>query len=990
MGSILYLRLPWVVGQAGVLGAICTFVAAGSAVFMTVLSISAISTNGVVQGGGAYYMISRALGCEFGGAVGLLFWAANSTGIAFYIISFYEGVLQGVAPGNPLLWTSSTLFALLLLSLAGAKYFSKANALVFTAMMVSVVAACVAMFMGNSRPEGFTGMSWSTLQKNLWVDYVPTSDGTAMNFFSVLIISFPAMTGVLAGSNMSGDLKDPSKSIGRGTLIALSFALCVYFVLMALVGACVDRTVLQHNYLIFKDVTSPSWIISMGLACSTISSALSNLTGAARVLQALARDNLFPVLGPFKWGTKKGDEPLRGVLLTWLVAQCFLFAKSLDAIATITSCIFLVVYALTNFACFALRVSGAPNFRPKFRYFTWHTALAGFLGCCVLLFMSNPVYAVVSLLLLLAVMVYINWTAPATQLHDVSQALIFHQVRKYLLRLDERKAHAKFWRPSIVALIQDPSAVGSLALIDALNNLKKGGLFILGSILVGPLSERLTRLPVLRGAWLDFIQRFKIKAFPEFGVAPTARVALHNLVLNAGLGGMKANLVVLPMPPSKVLAAASVAIAGAATRSPALTPAPSDGSAAGSAAWKTRTEAAGPAAARIRDLYAQPGRGASYIDTVLHGRGPEPAGSLEDRQTTLLAQRGGGGDRRMVQAASLADAEGNMARETSLMLDAVEKRGAGASDDRQLDSSSDSGENDSQPGDSVALEMSSKLPGIRGASTLTREAGARGLAAMDQVDSFQWPFEDAREWLRTLHDVLALQKHLLVPAHFERLNKDLIVSAANRAAPKRRGLACWGSSAAKSSALASMDERDSQMCVDVWLTASQPWSTQSDVALALQLAEVLHRTDVWQRYTRVRIMSIAVEDADVQVEYERLRTVLQRYRFTGDVQVLSARTARSGRAVADAFKANPGDPTALLRDAAAVNEIIRAYTEYTVACFIALPPLPSIASINAPNAEAANAACGQFLATASTLVEGLPPTVLVRSAHTEDFVTDEL
>lgn len=383
-----------------------------------------------------------------------------------------------------------------------------------------------------------------------------------------------------AGANMSGDLEDPGKSIGSGTLNALTFAIIVYALLIVIIGATVERDVLQGNLNIMQDVAFSRYIVAAGIFASTVSSALGNLVGSGRIMQALARDNVFWFLSPFKYGTQQGDEPILATLLAWGIAQACIFIGNLDTVASLISEFFLLVYASVNIACCILRLAGAPNFRPRFKYFSWHTALAGALACVVLLFLSSPIYAGVSIIIVILLIIYINYTAPSSGWGDVSQAIIFHQVRKFLLVLDERKQHVKNWRPSILLLVQHPCSRAVRNLIDFSNNLKKGGLFIIGSTVrvnsdagsgdskaIAALGDDVRRLdgasphhaPTtfafvaprvarLRYRWLEYIDTFNIKAFAEVGVGSSGRTAAQNLTMVSGLGGMKPNTVILPFP----------------------------------------------------------------------------------------------------------------------------------------------------------------------------------------------------------------------------------------------------------------------------------------------------------------------------------------------------------------------------------------------------------------------------------------------------------
>lgn len=298
-GAILFLRLPWAIGEAGVVGVLLMFALAGMTVLLTVLSIAAISTNGTMKGGGAYYMISRALGPEFGGAVGLVFFAANSVGITFYMIAYAGEVNQLMGGTDDDVWqirlyASVTLLFLLCVSMVGAGAFAKFNTIVFACLMVSVAMAAVSFFIPSGTP-GHTGISAKTLEGNtMWHYGVDSGSGKELDFFAVLIVVFPAMTGVMAGANMSGDLADAGKSIGTGTLQAIFFALAVYATLIVVIGATVTGEELRDNLFVMQNVCVSPVFVAMGIVASTLSSALGNLVGSGRVLQALARDNLFP------------------------------------------------------------------------------------------------------------------------------------------------------------------------------------------------------------------------------------------------------------------------------------------------------------------------------------------------------------------------------------------------------------------------------------------------------------------------------------------------------------------------------------------------------------------------------------------------------------------------------------------------------------------------------------------------------------------------
>jgi potassium/chloride transporter 9 len=368
----------------------------------------------------------------------------------------------------------------------------------------------------------------------------------------VFAIVFPAATGIMEGANLSGDLKDPSKSIPRGTLMAVGAAILTYLALLFTLGGAFKREELRTAMTVLQDNAWPNgkggklgvggYIVVTGIVMSALSSALGSLFGGSRVLQAVARDNLFPGLSYFGKGTDHGDEPRRAVLFTWAIAQCCVMVGNLDVLAPIITAFFLISYALCNLTAFALSVTGAPNFRPTFRYFSWQLSLLGFLMCLVVMFVLSPLNSAVALILLVGITIFIWFRHPVTNWGDVSQALMYHQVRKYLLRLDENAEHAKFWRPSIVLFLDDMKT----DMIGFCRTLKKGGLLVLGNVLVGELADLGEHTITMRKNWLSFIQKRGLKAFPQVTVAPSLRVGYQFLMQGSGLGGLRCNTIALP------------------------------------------------------------------------------------------------------------------------------------------------------------------------------------------------------------------------------------------------------------------------------------------------------------------------------------------------------------------------------------------------------------------------------------------------------------
>lgn len=263
--------------------------------------------------------------------------------------------------------------------------------------------------------------------------------------------------------------------------------------------------------------------------------------GPAKLLQAIARDNLIPGLSIFAQGTEKNDEPTYAILFTYVAAQLTMLFD-INQIASLITMTYLMTFLVTNLACFLLKISSAPNFRPSFRYFNWYTALAGTLASGASMFFVDGIYATGCVGVLVMIFLLIHYTTPPKPWGDVSQALIYHQIRKYLLRL--RTEHVKFWRPQILLFVNDPRH--QFKLIQFCNSLKKGALFMLGHVIIsddfgGSVPEARRQ----QSAWTKYVDVSKIKAFVEIAISPAVEWGTRNIVLNAGLGGMRPNIVVM-------------------------------------------------------------------------------------------------------------------------------------------------------------------------------------------------------------------------------------------------------------------------------------------------------------------------------------------------------------------------------------------------------------------------------------------------------------
>uniref|UniRef100_A0A671Y2X6 Solute carrier family 12 member 9 n=1 Tax=Sparus aurata TaxID=8175 RepID=A0A671Y2X6_SPAAU len=560
---ILFLRTGFVVGHAGLLQGLLMLIVAYTIIALTILSICAISTNGAIQGGGAYYMISRSLGPEFGGSIGLMFFLAKVCACGEYVLGLVEAILDvfGSDPESPVsggiralpqgywytvLYSSVVLLLCLLVCLVGAHIYSRTAfviLLVVTVSLLSIFISSVAVkprdFVITHKGAGnqtvhynasYTGYNATTLRHNLGSGYsLDYSTNSVMSFATVFAVMFTSCTGIMAGANMSGELRTPSVSIPKGTIVAVFYTFTVYVLLFILVSATCDRTLLIQDYGFLQKISIWSPFITIGIYCASLSAAMCAMIGASRILHALALDDLFGRFYSY-------------ISAFFLVG--FLFAGQLNSIASLVTVFYLLAYAAVDLACLALEWASAPNFRPTFQLFSWHTCLLGIVSCLVMMFVINPVYSSGSIVLLLLLLLFLHFRSPTSSWGYISQALIFHQVRKYLLMLDVRKDHVKFWRPQVLLMVANPRS--SCQLILFVNQLKKGGLFVLGHVQLGDL-DSLPADPVQQqyNFWLSLVDKLGVKAFVDLTLSPSVRQGTQHLLRITGLGGMKPNTLVL-------------------------------------------------------------------------------------------------------------------------------------------------------------------------------------------------------------------------------------------------------------------------------------------------------------------------------------------------------------------------------------------------------------------------------------------------------------
>ncbi len=341
LGLVLFLRVAYVVGSVGLVQALLILALATSVSVLTSISLAVVATNMRVRGGGEYFLISRTLGIEFGGAVGVVLYLAISVSIAFYSIGFAEAVVAAFGSDSAVLVRVTAAAVVLILAAVGAVGADLATRLQFLVMGLLII-ALVSFFAGAA----------GEFDPDVLADNVgrPESD---VGFWEAFAIFFPAVTGFSQGVAMSGELRNPSRSITRGTFAAVGLSTVVYLaVIVALAGARPATILAQETTTVMGDVSFVGWTVIVGVLAATLSSALASILGGPRVLQRLGEDRVLPRLEFFAAGSGPSDNPRRALGLSVLIALATVAAGDLNAIAPIISMFFLASYGLINYATY--------------------------------------------------------------------------------------------------------------------------------------------------------------------------------------------------------------------------------------------------------------------------------------------------------------------------------------------------------------------------------------------------------------------------------------------------------------------------------------------------------------------------------------------------------------------------------------------------------------------------------------------------------------
>ncbi|ESO08064.1 hypothetical protein HELRODRAFT_75089, partial [Helobdella robusta] len=658
-GVILFIRMVWIVGTAGWLQAFVLVSMCCCCTLTTSISLSTIATNGVVSSGGCYFMISRALGPEFGGAVGFLFYLGTTVASSMYIVGAVEIFLQYIAPqlsifgsmnvpanayNNYRVYGTGLLLFMFACVFVGVRFVSKFAPVALACVLGSLFCVYVGIlradpsrgpqyvlwwgfrsgkkrnirssssessdnddnkdprtkeelerdcdyFMKNNvtKKPGIPGLksgmffgsfvrSFVYLFAGLFVhsrygvkdNRVGSYDEKGVrargdivcditsSFLLLIGIFFPSVTGIMAGSNRSGDLEDAQRSIPIGTIGAVTFTSTVYLSCLLCFAACVDGDLLRDKFgesigggLIVAHLAWPNpWVITIGAFLSTCGAGLQSLVGAPRLLQAISSDGIIPFLDKFSTTSSKG-EPIRALLLTATIAELGVLLANVDIIAPIITMFFLMCYCFTNLACAVQTILHSPNWRPRFKLYHWALSSFGVVLCLALMLMSSWPYTIAAICLAAFLYKYIEFKGAEKEWGDGVRGLSMSAARFALLRLEEGNVHVKNFRPQLLVLFKLDSNLQPKyrKLLTFASQLKAGkGLTLVATVLQGSDAMAGHVVSDVKNRMNELMKKEKSKGFCDVLVTQDKAEGISFFIQAAGLGGLRHNTVLLNWP----------------------------------------------------------------------------------------------------------------------------------------------------------------------------------------------------------------------------------------------------------------------------------------------------------------------------------------------------------------------------------------------------------------------------------------------------------
>jgi len=532
LGLIMYLRFGWVVGNVGLPMTLVIVLLATSITAITALSASAVATNMRVGVGGEYYMISRSLGLELGGAIGIPLFLCRTLSITFYCFGLAESILAfwpaswGAIPAvTSQLLTAGLIVVIIGISGRSAELALKVQIPIMIAVGLSIVALAAGVFSSDLGTPEMT----------------PTYRTAPAGFWYVFAVFFPAVTGFTAGIGMSGDLSDSRKSIPRGTLLAVMTGALIYLtipVLLAFTDKVSPEELAEPGIIWVKIAVLGAWLVFPGVWGAILSSAFGSALGGPRVLQSLSRDGLAPA---FMSRTSATGQPTIATWVSGAIALTAVALGGLNAVAQFVTILFLTLYVTINLAAGLENLVGDPSFRPTIRV-PWWISLLGSIGAIAVMFLISPLACVAAVILELCLYLYLQRRVMRREWGDVRAGMWIAVARFALLKLKENRTDPRNWRPHILLLAGDTGKRLNLVRLASWFNQDRG-IVTACRLVSGDLQDGSIEIERIEAEMEAEVDEAGITAFCEAHVVPDFETGVLDIAQATGVGELSANTV---------------------------------------------------------------------------------------------------------------------------------------------------------------------------------------------------------------------------------------------------------------------------------------------------------------------------------------------------------------------------------------------------------------------------------------------------------------
>ncbi len=448
LGVIMYLRLGWVVGNAGLLGTWLIIAISFLITLCTALSMSAITTNIRIGAGGAYAIVSQALGLEVGGSLGIPRYISQGLAVTMYIFGFREGWL-GIFPGHNAFLVDIIVFAVLItIAYISANLAIKTQYIIMGIIALSLISIIVAAYEGSMFIPTSDALGWGSFKGSIENEF------SGSDFWLVFAVFFPAATGIMAGANMSGELKNPKRSIPAGTLWAIGVSFVIYMLIAFWIARSATEEELLNNYYIMVDKAYIGPLILAGILGATFSSALASIVGSSRILFAMGEHKVLP-FSKFLAGQSANGQPRNAMIVTGILIFVTLLLRNINAVAPLVTLFFLITYAMINIVVIIEQNLGLISYRPLFKIHRW-VPWFGLVSSVFAMFIINPAVSLVSIMIVLIVYWYLSQQNLETPFEDVRSGLFFsfaEWAAKHTWGM--KKMQQRAWKANLMVPVRD-------------------------------------------------------------------------------------------------------------------------------------------------------------------------------------------------------------------------------------------------------------------------------------------------------------------------------------------------------------------------------------------------------------------------------------------------------------------------------------------------------------------------------------------------------